>query len=53
MAASPPADPGRMPLLDAVKGVACLFIVGHHLSRYGPMPEVAYPLAPGLIGWLS
>ena len=30
---------GRMPLLDAVKGVACLLIVGHHLCRYGPLPE--------------
>lgn len=44
---------GRMPLLDAIKGVACLVIVGHHLTRYGPMSEVAYPLAPDLIAWLS
>lgn len=42
-----------MPLLDAIKGVACLVIVGHHLTRYGPMSEVAYPLAPELIAWLS
>lgn len=42
-----------MPLLDAIKGVACLVIVGHHLTRYGPMSEVAYPLAPDLIHWLS
>lgn len=44
---------GRMPLLDAIKGIACLFIVGHHLCRYGPMPEAAASLAPGLIGWLA
>ncbi|MBS0453516.1 MAG: acyltransferase [Proteobacteria bacterium] len=42
-----------MPLLDAVKGIACLFIVGHHLCRYGPMPEGAASLAPRLIGWLG
>jgi peptidoglycan/LPS O-acetylase OafA/YrhL len=42
-----------MPLLDAVKGLACLVIVGHHLTRYGPMPEIAFPLAPALIHWLS
>lgn len=43
----------RMPLLDAVKGVACLLIVGHHLSRYGPLPEGAAALAPRVFGWLS
>lgn len=42
-----------MPLLDAAKGLACLFIVGHHLCRYGPMPEAAAVLAPRLIGWLG
>ena len=42
-----------MPLLDAAKGIACLFIVGHHLCRYGPMPEAAAVLAPRLIGWLG
>lgn len=47
------ANAGRMPLLDAAKGIACLFIVGHHLCRYGPMPEAAASLAPRLIGWLG
>jgi peptidoglycan/LPS O-acetylase OafA/YrhL len=42
-----------MPLLDAAKGVACLFIVGHHLCRYGPLREGAAALAPRLIGWLG
>lgn len=52
--AVPPAAPAcRMPLLDAIKGIACLFIVGHHLCRYGPMPEGAASLAPGLVGWLA
>jgi peptidoglycan/LPS O-acetylase OafA/YrhL len=42
-----------MPLLDAAKGIACAVIVGHHLSRYGPMPAGAYTLAPDLFAWLS
>lgn len=42
-----------MPLLDAAKGIACAVIVGHHLSRYGPMPAGAYALAPDLFAWLS
>ncbi|MDR2852855.1 MAG: acyltransferase [Burkholderiaceae bacterium] len=42
-----------MPLLDAVKGGACLLIVGHHLSRYGPLPEAAALLAPQFFQWLS
>lgn len=50
-----PIDPAgaRMPLLDAVKGVACALIVGHHLARYGPMAENASALAPSLFGWLA
>ena len=48
-----PSAPGRMPLLDSVKGIACLFIVGHHLCRYGPMPEAGATLAPCLINWLG
>lgn len=42
-----------MPLLDAVKGLACLLIVGHHLARYGPLPQGAAPLAPALFEWLA
>lgn len=42
-----------MPLLDAVKGIACALIVGHHLARYGPLPEGAAPLAPRLFEWLA
>lgn len=48
-----PAAVGRMPLLDAVKGIACVVIVGHHLSRYGPLPEGAWSLAPALFHWLA
>ncbi|MDD0815101.1 acyltransferase [Curvibacter sp. HBC28] len=42
----------RMPLVDALKGLACVLIVSHHLAFYGPMSDVALPLAPGLISWL-
>ncbi|OUL99022.1 acyltransferase [Variovorax sp. JS1663] len=42
-----------MPLLDTVKGLACVLIVGHHLARYGPLPEGASPLAPRLFEWLA
>jgi peptidoglycan/LPS O-acetylase OafA/YrhL len=42
-----------MPLLDVAKGLACAVIVGHHLSRYGPMPAGAYALAPDFFNWLA
>lgn len=41
-----------MPLVDALKAIACLLIVSHHLAFYGPMSDLAYPLIPGLIDWL-
>lgn len=41
-----------MPLIDAMKGIACLMIVWHHLAFYGPMSDAAHPLAPALIDWL-
>jgi peptidoglycan/LPS O-acetylase OafA/YrhL len=53
MRAAVPAAIGRMPLLDAVKGIACSLIVGHHLARYGPLPVGASTLAPGLFAWLA
>lgn len=40
-----------MPVVDALKAIACLMIVLHHLAVYGPMSDVAYPLFPGLIDW--
>ncbi|MBZ0106977.1 MAG: acyltransferase [Sulfuricella denitrificans] len=46
------SDIARLPVLDAFKAIACLLIVLHHLSVYGPMSDVAYPLFPGLIDWL-
>jgi peptidoglycan/LPS O-acetylase OafA/YrhL len=42
----------RIPCIDALKAVACLFIVSHHLAFYGPMSDIAHPLIPNLIDWL-
>ena len=42
-----------MPFIDSVKGVAALLIVLHHLAFYGPLSDVAYPLAPAALDWLS
>ena len=39
--------------VDALKAVACQLIVLHHLAFYGPMSDVAEPLAPRLFDWLS
>ena len=41
-----------MPLIDVLKGLSCVLIVGHHLAFYGPMSDAALPLAPQLIAWL-
>ena len=42
----------RFPGIDAIKGLACLLIVGHHLAFYGPMSNVVYPWLPKLTDWL-
>lgn len=42
----------RSPWIDAFKGLACIAIVWHHLAFYGPMSDIAQPLAPTLISWL-
>ena len=42
----------RTPLIDMIKGVACATIVWHHLAFYGPMSDIAQPLAPDLMAWL-
>jgi len=41
-----------MPCLDALKAVACIVIVLHHLAVYGPMSDIAYPLIAGLVDGL-
>ncbi len=41
-----------MPWVDALKAVASQLIVVHHLAAYGPMSDVVYPYAAGLLDWL-
>jgi peptidoglycan/LPS O-acetylase OafA/YrhL len=43
----------RLPFIDFVRGVAALLIVGHHLAFYGPLSDLAYPLAPRVLDWFS
>lgn len=38
-----------MPLLDAVKALASLSIVIHHLAAYGPMADAVHDIAPTFI----
>ncbi|MDQ7989166.1 MAG: acyltransferase [Candidatus Dactylopiibacterium sp.] len=42
----------RLPLIDTLKAGASQLIVLHHLAFYGPMSDLAYPLAPATIDWL-
>ena len=42
----------RLPALDALRGLACLLIVWHHLAFYGPMSDVVHPVLPALTVWL-
>ena len=48
---APSLKPSRWLWVDALKGVLCLCIVLHHLAVYGPMPEAAHALVPGLMGF--
>ncbi len=49
---APSHFPPRNPWIDSVKGVACLAIVCHHLSVYGPLARSAAVLAPSTSAWL-
>lgn len=42
----------RLPGIDALKGLACVLIVWHHLAFYGPMSDVVHRSVPWLTGWL-
>ena len=42
----------RLPGVDALKGLACVLIVWHHLAFYGPMSDVVHSAAPWLMDWL-
>ena len=45
-------DAARLPAIDALKAIACVLIVLHHLAFYGPMADIARPLMPGLMDFL-
>ena len=45
--------PARLPVVDALKGIASQLIVLHHLAFYGPMSDVVSPFLGGVVGWLS
>ena len=42
----------RQPGIDALKGLACVLIIWHHLAFYGPMSDVVHPHLPSLTDWL-
>ncbi len=42
----------RMPLVDALKGIAAQVIVLHHLASYGPLAAMMNRLLPSLSVWL-
>ena len=42
----------RMPLIDALKGVAAQIILLHHLVSYGPLSKAANAMAPVTAGFL-
>lgn len=41
----------RMPLIDALKAIASLLIVTHHLAAYGPLSVALQRFAPSLVSW--
>jgi len=43
----------RLPVIDALKGIASQLIVLHHLAFYGPMSDVVSPFLGGAVGWMS
>lgn len=49
---APSSTSSRNPCIDALKGAACLAIVCHHLSVYGPLAQSAAALAPDASAWL-
>jgi len=42
----------RMPLIDAFKAIAALFVLLNHFSSYGPLAAAAREAFPALFGWL-
>jgi len=48
-----PSAFGRLQCIDMLRAVASQLLVWHHLAFYGPLADVAYPLAPVLLDWLG
>jgi peptidoglycan/LPS O-acetylase OafA/YrhL len=44
---------GNLLFVDLIKVIAAQLIVLHHLAFYGPMSDIAKPLAPDTLSWLS
>ena len=42
----------RMPLIDALKGLAAQVIVVHHLASYGPLADAMNRLLPAITLWI-
>ena len=42
----------HLPGIDALKGLACVLIIWHHLAFYGPMSDVVHPHLAILTDWL-
>ncbi|MBM4003649.1 MAG: acyltransferase [Planctomycetes bacterium] len=42
----------RLPLIEAGRGIAACLIVAHHLTAYGPLPDIAASVALGPIRFL-
>ena len=42
----------RMPLIDAMKAIASILIVVHHLVVYGPLSKAMQNFVPTLSDWL-
>ena len=48
----PSAASVRLKSIDMLRAVASQLLVWHHLAFYGPLADIAYPLAPLLLDWL-
>ena len=55
----PRAFQGRSTFVDALRGIAALSVACYHIFRYGPLPELADPVVPGILklwfdhGWMG
>jgi peptidoglycan/LPS O-acetylase OafA/YrhL len=50
----PPRVSTRFTFIDALRGIAALGVACYHITRYGPLPELAEPAIPQIVGeWFS